>query len=669
MFQNKKLTQNHSEDTSLSGFFIGRKKLAKKRLHCAQKYDIILLNKQTKGMVFLMKKFLSVTLSVMLATSPNLNSSKTAEAALSPETVSVLKQLLFTNSATNNSTKTKTDLSLEQLTLLKQLYAEKGNLPLIGTLQNRNVFEPFSSFLTNNPLVKYVTGVNLALSSITGIFFTSHSWYNFAKNFCQRIKLKFAKVNPNVDEVIMSFDKELSCLKGQDAAKLKMKEVVAAIIDARNEAKENKKPYGKGDVIYMIGPSGVGKTFSSQCLAKAVMGENVEPLQVDSSCFETDSKLSKKSQLLYMRTNKGNNSDMRYYMDTSLAAKIASNPKSLLIFDEYDKWCTPETDEFLRTIIDKGVIYRDGEKIDCSELLVIVISNEDHASLTAGNTERQNAPGNVPAIQDDGTGSRTHVVHDKSFLNRLNVIEFENLNVDAYEEIAQNKLDVLVKRFNEKYSLNLDLGDTARKIAIKTSRTNQGAREIDKILAKLRTAIITERERSEKISKSKFNVRYDCDNDRFILTKDTDSTKKLAETLTENTKKEPKQPAETLETKKESNSENANENATSNTEKLTTEENLVEEVRLAEEADSCESSECICDENNIGNRVAVEKFASRENTSTEAEPIEKVTTVKDVEFCKNSECIFDENDIGNRVAIEEKSSNERKSAQNIEMAR
>lgn len=664
MFQNKKLTQNHSEDTSLSGFLLVEKNL-QKRLHCAQKYDIILLNKQTKGMVFLMKKFLSVTLSLMLATSPNLNSSKTAEAVLSPETVSVLKQLLFTNSVTNNSTTAKTDLPLEQIATLQHMLPSQSSVPLMSNLPLQSVIERFSTFLTNNPFVKSVTGVNLALSSITGILFTSHSWYNFAKNFFQRIKLKFAKVNPNVDEVIMSFDKELSCIKGQDAAKLKMKEVVAAIIDARNEAKENKKPYGKGDVIYMIGPSGVGKTFSAQCLAKAIMGENVEPLQVDSSCFESGSTLSKKSQLLYMRTNKGNNADMRYYMDTSLAAKIASNPKSLLIFDEYDKWCTPETDEFLRTIIDKGVIYRDGEKIDCSELLVIVISNEDHASLTAGNTERQNAPGNAPAIQDDGTGSRTHVVHDKSFLNRLNVIEFENLNVDAYEEIAQNKLDVLVKRFNEKYSLNLDLGDTARKIAIKTSRTNQGAREIDKILAKLRTAIITERERSEKISKSKFNVRYDCDNNRFILTKGTDSTKKLAESLTENTKKESKQSAAALGTKKESNSENTKDNTTSNAEKLPTEK----EVSVAENINSCENFECNCNENNVGNRVAVEKFENRENTPKEEAQIEKVTAVKDTDFCKNSKCNCDENDIGNRVAVEKKSSNERKSAQHIEMVR
>ena len=271
-----------------------------------------------------------------------------------------------------------------------------------------------------------LNGISYGLAAIT-------SFGLAGKNLYEKIKLKLSKINQDVNKVIKDLDKELQCIKGQEKAKNKIKETVASIIDARNEAKENVKPYGKGDVIYMPGPSGVGKTFSAECLARAIMGPNSEPIRIDSSCFDKKSEVSLKEQILYMREQQKNNGNMNfYYVDNSLAAKIATNPNIVLIFDEYDKWCTPETDELLRTIMDQGVIYKNGERIDCSGLLVLVLSNEDHSSVTAGN--------GMGIFQDDGTGSRTHVVHDKSFLNRLQIIEFDNLYEDDYAEITQEQL-------------------------------------------------------------------------------------------------------------------------------------------------------------------------------------------------------------------------------------
>ena len=363
------------------------------------------------------------------------------------------------------------------------------------------------------------------------------------KNLYEKVKLKLSKINQDVDKVINELDKELECIKGQDKAKNKMKETVASIIDARNEAKENGKPYGKGDVIYIPGPSGVGKTFSAECLARAIMGRNAEPIRIDSSCFDKTSNVSLKSQILYMRDQQKNNGSVNfYYVDNSLAAKIASNPNTVLIFDEYDKWCTPETDELLRTIMDKGMSYRDGERINCSNLLVIVLSNEDHSSVTAGNGKG--------VFKDDGTGSRTHVVHDKSFLNRLQIIEFDNLYEDDYAEITQDQLKVIADRYKKLFSVDFDFGNVARKIAVKVAGLNQGAREIAKILGGLRKAIIVEKQKlADSFKDKEFKVFYSPNGDKFVLREindeidsDEDIFESDAETLNEMTNQKEMEP-------------------------------------------------------------------------------------------------------------------------------
>lgn len=386
--------------------------------------------------------------------------------------------------------------------------------------------DDWKRMVNENPIIKTIGLIDFTMRSVSGIAHSVQGYWDFFRNCARKIKSKCAKVNQNMDEVIENFDKELDVIEGQDEAKQKMKEYLSSIIDARNEAKENKKPYGKGDVLYMIGASGVGKTFSADCLAKAIMGNSDDAIRIDSSCFEASPHMSVKSQLLYMRTKQNNKNNMNYYMDNSLAAQIASNPKRVLILDEYDKWGTPAVDEFLRTIMDKGVIYRDGEKIDCSEILVLVLSNEDSSSVTAGN--------NMGVFKDDGTGSRTHVKHDKSFLNRLKIIEFKNLATDAYEKIAQRQLKQITERYKEKYNINLDLGETAKKIAIRTEKVNQGAREIEKILAKLKTAIITRRQQLKNTSEITFSVEYDVENDEFTLKLLDESLQKKNEINNEN---------------------------------------------------------------------------------------------------------------------------------------
>lgn len=391
-------------------------------------------------------------------------------------------------------------------------FGDKGSGTFLSGLTEDGRFKGWFGKIAN-PLIELgqlgymVSGITIGLGSLSSL------WY-LGKSAVDKVKMKFSRVELNSDKVAKSMDEQLKKIKGQQKAKKKATEIVASIIDARNEAKENKRPYKKGDVIYMVGPSGVGKSLLADGLAVAIMGPNAKPIYVDASDIDKGSSRSLKEQLFYMSEAKcRNQSSSMMSEDTSIISQIRTNPNVVLIINEYDKMHTPDFDEVLRTIMDRGQISIYGEKIDCSGLLIIITSNEDHSSVTAGNNQGD--------AQDDGTGSRTHIVHDKSFLNRLNVIEFENLDEAAYEEITADVLAAIAKRNKEKYSVELDFGDTAKKIAAKTAKTNQGAREIEKIVAGLKSAIAIERQRAgEAVEKPTYEVDYNGEDDVFNLRKD-----------------------------------------------------------------------------------------------------------------------------------------------------
>ena len=402
---------------------------------------------------------------------------------------------------------------------------DKGSVTFLSGLTEGGKFKGWFGKIAN-PLIELgqlgymVSGITVGLGSLSSL------WY-LGKSVVDKVKMKFSKVELNSDKVAKSMDEQLKKIKGQQKAKKKATEIVASIIDARNEAKENKRPYKKGDVIYMVGPSGVGKSLLADGLAVAIMGPNAKPIYVDASDIDKGSSRSLKEQLFYMSEAKcRNQSSSMMSEDTSIISQIRTNPNVVLIINEYDKMHTADFDEVLRTIMDRGQISIHGDKIDCSGLLIIITSNEDHSSVTAGNNQGE--------AQDDGTGSRTHIVHDKSFLNRLNIIEFENLDEAAYEEITAEVLADIAKRNKEKYSVELNFGDTAKKIAAKTAETNQGAREIEKIVAGLKSAIAIERQRAgQNLNEVSFAVDYNDEENAFSLKKSETITKTVESEILE----------------------------------------------------------------------------------------------------------------------------------------
>lgn len=281
-------------------------------------------------------------------------------------------------------------------------------------------------------------------------------------------------------------------VKGQEKAKEQIKSIVYGILHRKNQAKLSGKKYDRGDVLYFTGPSGVGKTLMARGLAKyKILTSNTEPFYISASEVDKESSHTVVDQLFSMDNygyggyddyNAGGNRVIS--TPKSLVKYLNNNPDGVVIIDEYDKMWSPNLDEIFRTIMDHGVVNIKGQTIDCSGITFILTSNESTKSIQGGNQDEQKE-----VEVDDGTGSRTIVKHDKSFLNRLQPVEFSNLSSEEYIKIIEKEFkDELIEYWAspEVNDIDVIMSDTCLlNMAKVVEKKNQGARYITKLQSDL----------------------------------------------------------------------------------------------------------------------------------------------------------------------------------------
>ncbi len=351
-------------------------------------------------------------------------------------------------------------------------------------------------------------GAAVILSKVVQVVSTHHNLMKAKK------AAGIIEVASNPVKVLQDFDFIMKDLKGQEAAKKQLKSIILGIVDknAKHIKHGDRKKAGPGaNIIYLIGPSGVGKSFAADKLRVLLSGTLSNPYVVEASDVDKQSKASATEQLFGMSVKRL--ADKEYYEQSPIISRLEATPQMTLVINEYDKLCTPELDEKIRTLKDQGYICVNGKKIDGSGLDVIITSNESRESMESGNLEE--------VIVDDGTGSRTHVQHDKAFRNRVNLVVFDNLTKEAYEEIALPKFDTLVKDLKEEYDINVNLGDTVKKISKKVEEINQGARPIfnfiDKLNADILNNVVLKRLEDNSYRGIELNIDYDEVTNNFVI--------------------------------------------------------------------------------------------------------------------------------------------------------
>ncbi len=412
-----------------------------------------------------------------------------------------------------------------------------ASLPCVNNKES-NVFNRIDHFVENHPPVLYAA----LFFSLSGA--AIHTFGDISKSFSQignanyYFKNLMADINNRLTRFSKKFEKNLTVnekismlktlcedVKGQEVAKARVLSIIYGIIHDKNQAQISGEKYAHGDVLYFVGPSGVGKTFLAEHCIAPVMSK-MDPYVVSAS--EVDKSNGKETiidQLFGLDTHGGYGYGYGYGgyggdipKCKSLVEYLYNNPGGIVIINEYDKmWCR-ELDEIFRTIMDQGIITVKGQKIDCSGITFIITSNECSESVFRKNQDEVNNK-NV----DDGTGSRTeYIKHEKSFLNRVKVVEFDNLSVEEYEKIALKEFNSKVVDYwknPEVAGINIDLGDTIKHVAIKVASQNEGARFITKIRYQLIHDIVnlTDSSSAKNYVGKTIHVSYDENTDKFTL--------------------------------------------------------------------------------------------------------------------------------------------------------
>ncbi len=283
-----------------------------------------------------------------------------------------------------------------------------------------------------------------------------------------------------------NINKAFKEIKGQEKAKKQLRGALSNIIVSKYSKFKNNETYNKADVFYFIGPSGVGKTFMAAklCEHKAISNDD-QPYLFSAGDIDSQSDDTLVDQIFGPKMSDydfGSNKKTK----SSLYSYIKNHPNGVVIFDEYDKLPDNSLDEFFRTVMDKGKVTVARQELDCSGLTFILTSNESKESLNVagGNKERE---------EDD---SITHHTHDKSFTNRINIVEFEKLFEDNYVDIAKVDLYGEVKKAfaqKEMGGVNVTMSEeTFKNIADKAVKYGKGARYIKLDLLGEAAQVLTE---------------------------------------------------------------------------------------------------------------------------------------------------------------------------------
>ena len=235
-------------------------------------------------------------------------------------------------------------------------------------------------------------------------------------------------------------------------------EAVVAISKAlrrsRADLKDPRRPIGS---FIFLGPTGVGKTFLTQCLAEFMFGDRDALIQIDMSEYMekfTSSRLIG-SPPGYVGHEEGG----------QLSEAVRRRPYSVVLFDEIEK-AHPDVMHLLLQILEEGKLTDSlGRKIDFRNTIIILTSN-----IGAELMKRQGVMGFGANQRDD---SKYEVMKEKileeakkvlkpEFINRLDdLIVFHPLAKPELFRIVDLEISKVVDRIKAK-EITIELEESAK---------------------------------------------------------------------------------------------------------------------------------------------------------------------------------------------------------------
>ncbi|MDR0676415.1 MAG: AAA family ATPase [Elusimicrobiota bacterium] len=321
--------------------------------------------------------------------------------------------------------------------------------------------------------IKFINNLGESSKGVLNISCLRYAGGNFVNMFHETSDLfKAPPKEFTKDEILHNFENVFKDFYGQKKAILDLKSHLYDIIIAKDQAKWQNKKYSRCDIIYLYGPSGVGKSFMASKISKVLL-QSGEILTISASDVDKEKKESVVDQLFNSNSNHPEHQG-RISLQKPLPKYLKNNKNGIVIFEEYDKAYTSALDEVFRTLSDRGKVKIDGEIYDCSGTTFIFTSNE--ISL------KSNINKNSKLTEKEISEGYTEGDHSESFLNRIKKVKFEKLNINEYCQIIKKHFDEIANYWHDQKNAGITLtinNKIINKLAESVEEINRGARPID----------------------------------------------------------------------------------------------------------------------------------------------------------------------------------------------
>ena len=241
---------------------------------------------------------------------------------------------------------------------------------------------------------------------------------------------------------------------GQDDA---IEKLVKAIQRSRVGLKDPKRPIG---TFMFVGPTGVGKTYLTKCLAEELFGSADAIIRIDMSEYMEKHTVSR-----MMGAPPGY---VGYEEGGQLTEKVRRKPYSIVLLDEIEK-AHPDVFNILLQVMDEGRLTDgNGTTIDFKNTIVVMTSNCGTRQIRefgngVGFQSVVNA-GKDKALSRDIVKKALKKQFAPEFLNRLdNIIYFDQLDQEAIMKIVDVELAPLTRRM-EALDFNLVVTPEAKSL-------------------------------------------------------------------------------------------------------------------------------------------------------------------------------------------------------------
>ncbi len=249
-------------------------------------------------------------------------------------------------------------------------------------------------------------------------------------------------------------------------------------------------------LIFEVGPPGTGKTTLIEIMALAL---GCGFFNVSASDVDPGSNKSVIDQIFGPRIKRMNNSE--YFEDSPVMKFLRATegqPLRIVAINEFDKLSEKDKKlllEFLRNAYDNGYAYINGERINLENVVWVLTSNEEDATLFGS----------------------------PSLMSRFEIIRFARLNLHNYIEILQIPFTILANDFENGHNVHINFGNTILDIAQRLDAGDTGARGVQAYVNTLTSRILNYIYSSENVNRVAnkepiyINVSYDGENDNFII--------------------------------------------------------------------------------------------------------------------------------------------------------